>query len=85
MINQFNSIIFFKSLLAYSEWSDWSNCTKDCDSGNITRTRTCLINNCDEKLFETAECNKHICLTDSSVYWSEWSIWSYCKLIDTYS
>ena len=72
-------LIMIKILLnkanIFSEWSEWSSCSKDCNTGNKTRTKTCL--NCNQTQIEYLECNQQPCLSD----WSEWSLWSECKFI----
>lgn len=49
-----------------SEWTTWSSCTKSCDGGNRTRTRTCTPpqrggKSCSGQLIERNQCNKAKC------------------------
>ena len=51
---------------AFTEWSEWSSCTKTCSSGNQARRRTFILTEgvdsvfCDGNLTEVAECNADI-------------------------
>ena len=58
-------------------WSEWSNCSKTCGSGERKRTRNCQ-QNCDGvssyDLLETKTCNDFIC------QFTMWSEWSNCSL-----
>ena len=52
--------------VTYGSWSDWSKCTKDCDTGTQTRTRTKTSkydsSNCGTDT-ETQNCNTHSCFS----------------------
>ena len=52
--------------VSYGSWSDWSKCTKDCDTGTQTRTRTKTSkydsSNCGTDK-ETRNCNTHSCFS----------------------
>ena len=52
--------------VSYGSWSDWSKCTKDCDTGTQTRTRTKTSkydsSNCGTDT-ETQKCNTHSCFS----------------------
>ena len=52
--------------VSYGSWSDWSKCTKDCDTGTQTRTRTKTSkydsSNCGTDT-ETQNCNTHSCFS----------------------
>lgn len=45
----------------YSEWGDWTSCSKLCDYGLQERTRSCLTYNCDGVLKETKLCSAFNC------------------------
>ena len=50
----------------FSEWGYWSSCSKSCDSGITTRTRTCSYDSVafeqsGGKLSEKQSCNTHKC------------------------
>ncbi|XP_061195747.1 coadhesin-like [Saccostrea echinata] len=52
----------------YSAWGGWTSCTKSCDTGSRTRSRSCNNpapmnggNNCQGKSTETADCNIQDC------------------------
>ena len=50
----------FLEPLAYTEWAEWSDCTKTCKEGTRTRTRTC-VGRCSivdaDDLTDTQACN----------------------------
>ena len=65
-----------------SEWSPWSDCSKACDRGKRTRTRTIVTHpKYDGKpclhLIEEEECNAQACPIDCEV--SAWSEWTDCS------
>ena len=54
----------------YTQWSEWSECSKSCEAGQRTRSRTCTNpvppqggNDCSHqgKPEVTEECNLHSC------------------------
>ena len=46
----------------WSDWSNWSACSKDCDGGTQTRNRRCSENGqCSGKNSEIQKCNTHFC------------------------
>eukprot|EP00095_Tigriopus_kingsejongensis_P008230 snap_masked-scaffold591_size129331-processed-gene-0.4 protein:Tk08230 transcript:snap_masked-scaffold591_size129331-processed-gene-0.4-mRNA-1 annotation:"SCO-spondin" len=62
-----------------SEWSEWSDCTKTCESGERSRERTCddqrnENNPCNARLTEMETCNTQLC-----PLFNEWSEWSPCS------
>merc|ERR1719410_2278949 len=66
-----------------SEWSGWSKCTKDCESGVEAKTRDVLIKpknggtGCDS-VQEERSCNTGSC--DRNCKLSDWSEWSPCTM-----
>ena len=50
----------FSEALTFTEWSDWSRCSRLCDKGHQTRRRTCT-GRCDyvnsEDLLDLRACN----------------------------
>jgi hypothetical protein len=61
-----------------TEWSQWTPCSKNCDGGVKTRTRTILTNPANggkicPSLIDTSTCNPQPCPTDCSGAWTEWS------------
>ena len=47
--------------LVFSIWSDWSDCSVSCGSGDQTRTRTCDQGCSNDDLLETQSCNDAAC------------------------
>nr|CAD2145093.1 unnamed protein product [Meloidogyne enterolobii] len=65
---------------SWSEWTDWSLCSKSCGEKSLkTRKRECLNNEypnieCEGISREDSECNLNKCPE-----WGEWSEWSECS------
>ncbi len=66
-------------LCRVSEWSEWTNCSKECGSGISKRNRQIVAGNhsCDVILEEKIICNTKCCPIDGK--WSDWSQWSNCS------
>lgn len=68
----------------WSDYEDWSTCTKTCGGGTQTRSRTCNNpspanggSNCAGSASESQNCNTHFCPVDG--VWSDFSDWSECS------
>ena len=74
-----------KSLFSvYGEWTDWSECSKECGPGTKTRTRTCSKpvpahggDTCVGDSTETQSCNTKDCPVHGG--WSGYEDWSECS------
>ena len=55
----------YLNISVYSDWSEYTNCSKTCGEGQKTRTRSCIGGTCslatDNDLNETATCNDRGC------------------------
>ncbi|KAF0986134.1 hypothetical protein HZS_2913, partial [Henneguya salminicola] len=65
---------FYKSLLIECDsWSDWSECSKPCDTGVTIRTRNCSLSDGSTKTFyehhscNTQPCNKNVALSNKII------------------
>jgi len=61
-----------------TEWTEWSQCSKSCGSGDTFRTRTCIEPRngglpCNEELNQQSQCNTHACKIDG--VWKPWTSW----------
>ncbi|KAK5969014.1 hypothetical protein GCK32_012560 [Trichostrongylus colubriformis] len=64
---------------AWTEWREWSTCSRDCGPGQRTRTRACLA----ESGAESPDCpglsiETTLCEGTSCCRWSDWCHWSMC-------
>ena len=77
----FNQSNFINSpYCVLSEWSDWSECDKECDIGKTKRYRFYLsgnISSCHDHIEDTKDCNTHCCKINGK--WSQWGEWSNCS------
>ncbi|XP_022109876.1 SCO-spondin-like [Acanthaster planci] len=70
----------------WSEWGEWSACSKECETGQETRNRTCDNppptppngEECRGSGSESRICNTHICPVHGG--WSLWSTWTQCPV-----
>ncbi|KAK2175546.1 hypothetical protein NP493_723g02011 [Ridgeia piscesae] len=67
----------------FKQWSDWSECSASCGSGNQTRQRICVApqfggRNCSGENFEQKNCTLIECPVDG--VWDEWTAWSQCDV-----
>ncbi|KAL3870898.1 hypothetical protein ACJMK2_038929 [Sinanodonta woodiana] len=70
---------------AWSDWTEWSDCTVTCDNGTTTRTRDCSNpvpahggKVCAGNSTETFHCSINKCPVHGA--WSVWSGWSLCSV-----
>lgn len=63
---------------AWSEWSAWSSCSKECGGGIQERSRSCDGRNddCEGQSHQSRPCNTHRCKGE----WSCWTDWSDCSV-----
>ncbi|XP_033120035.1 properdin-like [Anneissia japonica] len=62
----------------WSEWSDWSVCTRTCDEGIRLRTRICERGECKGRINENEPCIiVQECPIDGN--WAKWSAWTSCS------
>ncbi|CAJ0947097.1 unnamed protein product, partial [Mesorhabditis belari] len=69
---------------SWAEWCPWSQCDRDCGTGQAFRSRVCQRNGvtdpsceCVGPDRETRECNNHACQPQCA--WTEWCAWSDCS------
>lgn len=70
---------------SWNAWSQWSECSKTCSSGNQVRTRLCqhsltglTSDSCGGSPQENRVCRRDPCHVDGA--WSPWSRWSSCSV-----
>lgn len=66
----------------WTEWSDWTVCTKTCGGGLRSKVRECLVPKsgddklpCEGETRITEQCNSNECPV-----WNEWTEWTECSL-----
>ncbi|XP_052715476.1 A disintegrin and metalloproteinase with thrombospondin motifs adt-1-like isoform X1 [Crassostrea angulata] len=69
----------------FTEWSNWTDCSKSCGGGLNIRNRSCTNpspkyggKHCKGSLSETLNCNEHQCPIDGG--FSLWGAWSSCTV-----
>jgi len=45
----------------FDKWCPWSECTKPCNGGTMTRSRDCPCGNCEGDTYEVKDCNTECC------------------------
>ncbi|XP_065673062.1 A disintegrin and metalloproteinase with thrombospondin motifs adt-1-like [Hydra vulgaris] len=71
------------SMLSWSDWGNWSNCTVTCGIGFMNRTRMCLglIDVCVGNTTDITNCSSNqTCTANPRSYWSDWSSWLNCSV-----
>lgn len=62
-------MIIFSSDCEYSDWSEWTECSKPCDNGGKSRNRTAITIRPEcNNLTEIVDCNTHLCPFTSKVF-----------------
>ncbi|KAI0228001.1 Coadhesin [Lamellibrachia satsuma] len=66
----------------WAQWSEWTVCSRSCDTGQSNRTRFCYHPkhggiSCNGSDAETRACNAHPCPVDAK--WMDWAEWSACN------
>ncbi|XP_052090877.1 mucin-2-like [Mytilus californianus] len=69
----------------YSNWGEWSPCSRDCDVGSMSRSRTKLSlmtpEKCPDDLVQTQDCNIDNCPMPTTVeLCSAWDDWTECSV-----
>ncbi|OWF34851.1 Hemicentin-1 [Mizuhopecten yessoensis] len=67
----------------FTEWMDWSECSRTCGGGNRTRERDCEGTMyggkpCEGEYNQTEGCNPHECPIDG--VWELWGTWGQCSV-----
>ena len=76
--------VFFQFCLEckYSDWGEWSPCSRDCDVGSTSRSRSKLSlmspEKCPDDLLQTKDCNIDNCPMPSKYRLQHWQL-SYAK------
>jgi len=67
----------------WSSWTQWSDCSKSCDLGSMSRSRSRIVTEdfgglpCQGVALQEAECNREGCAVDCE--WGPWSRWTACS------
>ncbi|XP_062605125.1 uncharacterized protein LOC134266929 [Saccostrea cucullata] len=63
----------------YTQWSEWTPCTKSCEGGFRWRERACkLTGKCSGEIFQRQMCNTAKCPVQGG--WTDWMGWSVCSV-----
>lgn len=63
----------------WGTWGSWSSCSRTCNGGIRTRTRSCVGgSSCIGSNIQEEDCNVQVCLVVPE--WSSWSSWSGCSV-----
>lgn len=67
----------------WSSWTPWSDCSKSCELGSMSRSRSRIVTEdfgglpCQGVALQEAECNREGCAVDCE--WGPWSRWTACS------
>ncbi|XP_071958715.1 coadhesin-like isoform X2 [Antedon mediterranea] len=69
----------------WSEWNHWNTCSKSCNGGLRSRTRTCNNpvpqhggSDCEDSSSATESCNVQGCVQHGN--WAQWTTWTPCSV-----
>ena len=68
----------------WSSWTQWTDCSKSCELGSTSRTRSRAVTEqygglpCEGTPVQEAECNREGCAVDCE--WGPWSRWTACSV-----
>lgn len=73
---------------SWNTWTEWSTCTRSCNTGTRSRSRKCVIGDksalgCHGLDRKSEPCNTQYCGPESGenvASWGEWSSWSSCPV-----
>ncbi|XP_023932361.1 SCO-spondin isoform X5 [Lingula anatina] len=69
-----------KVLASWTAWSEWTECSVTCDTGQTTRSRDCRngvpSTDCLGDSIEVGNCSKRLCET---AWWTQWSQFGSCS------
>ncbi|XP_006825050.1 uncharacterized protein LOC102803094 [Saccoglossus kowalevskii] len=69
----------------WNDWSEWTECTLECNGGIRSRNRVCsdfngqvgTLDSCVGEYLQTGICNMHYCSVNGN--WANWGVWSECS------
>ncbi|VDM53470.1 unnamed protein product [Angiostrongylus costaricensis] len=62
----------------WTQWNEWSDCSRLCGKGIRSRSRTCIGSGCYGSNSDQSFCNEHQC-EPRAREWATWSTWSQCS------